>query len=174
MFTMTDLKDRKPQAGTKAQRQKLETALTQLERSLATLVQVLAGRATVGDIARRSGHDLPPASWALLEHLDSFGTLCVSDIAACHRVDVSSITPRLKSLENAGLLARSTLPSDARVSLIDITAAGKKALESVHVARREIIADALGGEIEVSQIALASDVLGHIVARLSVEHPAHK
>jgi hypothetical protein len=75
---------------------------------------VLTGRATLHDISRRSGHDLPPASWALLEHLDQRGALRVSDIAACHGVDVSSITPRLKALEQSGLVVRESLTSAAR------------------------------------------------------------
>src|SRR5688500_15001332 len=113
--------------------------LAGFERSLAAVLRLLTGRATLHDISRRSGHDLPPASWALLEHLDQRGALRVSDIAACHGVDVSSITPRLKALEQSGLVVRESLPADARVSIMSITAYGREALESVHAVRRDII-----------------------------------
>jgi DNA-binding MarR family transcriptional regulator len=142
-----------------------ETMLDHLERSLAAVLRLLADRATASDLAERCGYDLPPASWALLEHLDTHGALRVSDIAACHGVDVSSITPRLKRLEQAGLVMRRRVPSDARASLISATAKGAEALESVHAARRDILRVALAG-IDAGQVAGASDVLCRIAAQL--------
>lgn len=143
-----------------------DATLADFERSLAAVLRRLADRGTVGDVARRSGYNLPPASWALLEHLDGVGSMRVSDIAACHGVDVSSVTPRLKSLQNAGLVSRETLPTDARVSLISITAEGRQALESVHAARREILA-AVIDDTDTRRITVAAEVLAHIAARLS-------
>lgn len=141
-------------------------ALAHFERSLAAVMRLLTDRDTLGDIATRSGHDLPPASWSLLEHLDGYGPLRVSDIAACHGVDISSITPRLKSLERADLVARHTLPADARVSLIVITSAGQTALEAVHAARRDIIAQALDAA-ETPRIDDAAHVLRLIADHMS-------
>jgi DNA-binding MarR family transcriptional regulator len=129
-------------------------------------MRLLADRDTLGDIAARSGHDLPPASWSLLEYLDGYGPLRVSDIAACHGVDISSITPRLKSLERAGLVERQAMVSDARVSLIVITATGRQALEAVHAARREIIRDALD-DTAAPRIAAATEVLQCIADHMS-------
>ena len=137
-----------------------------LERALSALVRLLADRATVEDVAQRSGHDLPPASWTLLEHLDTRGALRVSHIAACHGVDISSITPRLKRLETLGLVAREREPSDARAFLISITAAGIAALESVHAARRDILAHAIS-DIDQSQLAVTAEVLTHLAHQLS-------
>lgn len=142
--------------------------LDELERSLAAVTRLLADRTTAGDLAARCGYDLPPASWALLEHLDTHGALRVSDVAACHGVDVSSVTPRLKRLENAGLVHRERLPTDARAFLISIAPDGSRALESVHAARREVLHQALEG-IDPSSVAGATDVLGRIAAQLSHE-----
>lgn len=144
------------------------STLDELERSLAAVLRLLADRATVGDVARRSGYDLPPASWSLLEHLDSRGALRVSDIAACHGVDISSVTPRLKRLETAGLVARERLPTDARAFLISITTEGVRALESVHAARRDILEQVIG-DIDAAQLAVTADVLSHIARHLSAE-----
>jgi DNA-binding MarR family transcriptional regulator len=90
----------------------------------------------------------------------------VSDIAACHGVDISSITPRLKSLERAGLVERQAMVSVARVSLIVITATGRQALEAVHAARREIIRDALD-DTAAPRIAAATEVLQCIADHMS-------
>lgn len=146
-------------------------ALDELERSLAAVLRLLADRATMGDIARRSGYDLAPASWSLLEHLDARGALRVSDIAACHGVDISSVTPRLKRLESAGLVSRGRVPADARASLISISPAGSRALESVHAARREILAQVVG-DTDTSQLSVTAEVLSRMAHRLSSESGA--
>jgi DNA-binding MarR family transcriptional regulator len=144
------------------------STLDELERSLAAVLRLLADRTTTGDIARRSGYDLPPASWGLLEHLDARGALRVSDIAACHGVDISSVTPRLKRLENAGLVSRERVPTDGRAFLINITLEGSRALESVHAARREILERTVG-ETDTLQLAVTAEVLSRIAHHLSDE-----
>lgn len=150
-----------PQTGTDA-----SAAVGELERALGVMVRLFGDRETVGDVADRAGHDLPPASWALLEYLEGYGPMRISDIAACHGVDVSSVTPRLKRLHNAGLIERKTLPADARASLISMTAQGRQALKSVHNARREFIGEAIQG-VDAGHIAVAADVLAHLAERLA-------
>ncbi len=140
--------------------------LGDLERSLAAVLRLLADRATTGDLAQRCGYDLPPASWALLEHLDAHGSLRVSDIAACHGVDVSSITPRLKRLESAGLVERGRVPTDARAFLISITSEGARALESVHAARRELLGHVLD-DADLDDLARTAAMLRRIATGLS-------
>lgn len=145
-----------------------EAVLDELERSLAAVARHLADRATASDLAERCGFELPPASWALLEHLDDHGPLRVSDIAACHGVDVSSITPRLKRLEQAGLVTRERDRIDARSFLISIAPEGTRALESVHSARREILHQALGGT-DPALVAGAATVLRRLAGHLAQE-----
>lgn len=145
-----------------------EAVLDELERSLAAVVQLLADRATASGLAQRCGFELPPASWALLGHLDGQGPLRVSDIAACHGVDVSSITPRLKRLEQAGLVTRERTPSDGRSFLIRISAEGSRALESVHAARREVLDDALVGTDSTS-VAAAATTLRRVADHLATD-----
>lgn len=143
-----------------------EAVLDDLERSLAAVLRLLADRATADALAARCGYDLPPASWTLLEHLDARGTLRVSDIAACHGVDVSSVTPRLKRLENAGLVRRGRAPSDARAFLISIAPEGALALERIHAARRELLREALAG-VDLTHLTGTTEVLDRIAAHLS-------
>ena len=95
-----------------------DDALDRLERALAAVSRALAARHTRDDLARRSGHHLPPASWTLLEFLDDLGPLRVSAVAECQGVDVSTVTPRLQALERAGLVERRTVEFDGRVSMI--------------------------------------------------------
>ncbi|MGW0578802.1 MarR family winged helix-turn-helix transcriptional regulator [Streptomyces sp. NPDC002920] len=141
-------------------------ALADFERSLAAVVRLLAERETMGDLAERCGHDLPPASWTLLEYLDAHGQLRVSELAACYGVDVSSVTPRIKTLESAGLIARTRHAGDGRVHLIEITEVGSEALHSLHAARRELLAGLLGTAITIQDMAAAGTVLAHIAHQL--------
>jgi len=143
-------------------------ALERLERGLVAVMSWLVDRDTLGRLARQSGHALPPASWALLEHLDARGSMRVSDVAACHGVHTSSIIPRLKALEHAGLIERGGDPDDARVSIIAITVTGRDALQSIHIARQETLERALDG-VEHEQVAAAADVLIAIAGRLARE-----
>ncbi|EIV92376.1 MarR family winged helix-turn-helix transcriptional regulator [Frankia sp. QA3] len=142
------------------------TALAALERALADVARILADRATVGDLARRSGFDLPAASWALLEYLDGHGPMPVSAVAACHGVDVSSVTPRIKRLERDGLISRRRDARDARVHLIHITDRGRHALDSVHAARRDLLGAAIAG-LDPTRLGIAAEVLKLIADRLS-------
>lgn len=128
--------------------------------------RLLADRATAEGVAERCGYDLPPASWALLEHLDARGPLRVSDIAACHGIDVSSVTPRLKRLESAGLVLRGRTPSDARAFLISIAPEGALALERVHAARQELLREALAGS-DLAHLTATTEILDRIAAHLS-------
>jgi DNA-binding MarR family transcriptional regulator len=132
------------------------------------MLRRLSDRGTTGDLASRSGVDLPPASWSLLEHLEARGSLRVSQIAACHGVDVSSVTPRLQRLESAGLVERQRAPGDGRVSLISLAPDGARALQRIHRARCEILRGAADG-IDDAALAVAADVLGRIGAELSAD-----
>lgn len=142
--------------------------LEDLERALSVMLRRLSDRGTAGDLAARSGVDLPPASWSLLEHLEARGSLRVSQIAACHGVDVSSVTPRLQRLENAGLVERKRAPGDGRVSIISLAPDGVRALQRIHQARCEILRGAADG-IDDAALAAAADVLGRIGAELSAD-----
>jgi DNA-binding MarR family transcriptional regulator len=155
-----------PPSRGRARRAPASGAVERLERSLATVARGLADLDRLGEIAARSGHHLPPASWALLEYLDADGPLRVSQIAACHGVDISSITPRLKALEGDGLVERHADERDGRVSMIHISSAGRAALRAVHAARRDLIAASLG-EADDASIDAAAAVLESLAARIS-------
>jgi DNA-binding MarR family transcriptional regulator len=145
--------------------------LERLERALVSLLGWLNDRQTLGDLAERSGHDLAPASWALLEYLDARGAMRVSDIAACHGVHTSSITPRLQRLEQDGLITRSADPVDARVSIIAIAAAGRAALQGIHAARQQALAEALGS-CDDGGLQRAAELLTALAERLSPDRLA--
>jgi DNA-binding MarR family transcriptional regulator len=136
-----------------------------LERSMAALLRSLGGRSVTALVAERSGSALPAASILLLEHLDAAGTQRVSQIAKCQKVGVPAITPRLKDLESAGLIRRSSDPKDARASLISLAPAGRAALRRIRSARCEILSAAVGS-LDADSLATAADALARIASAL--------
>lgn len=135
------------------------------ERALWQLVTRFGHRSITARTAHSSGHAMPATCWALLEHLDAAGPMRVGDIAARHGVDASSITPRLKTLEAEGLVERHRDPGDRRVSVIDIGAEGREALESVHRARVELFSRALRPE-DIEGLPALTDILDRITSHL--------
>ena len=59
-----------------------------------------------------------------LEAIDRWGPLTVNDVAARLALDKSSASRIVSSLETAGLVRRSALPSDGRVAQLDATREG--------------------------------------------------
>lgn len=125
----------------------------------------------MAETARSTGRALPPGSWALLEHLSQQGPARVSDLAACQGVEVSSMTPRLQALEVEGLIERSRDASDGRVSVIAIGGPGREALQRMHAARVEAIADALGPQ-DRERLGQLIPILERVSQSLQVPPPA--
>ena len=122
------------------------SSIDRFEHVLSNLLIRFGHRALVAETGRRIGRALPPASWALLDQLNDGGPMRVSALAACHGVDVSSVTPRLQALEAEGLIERSRDASDGRVSMIAIGAQGRAALGRMHAARAAVISESLDAE----------------------------
>lgn len=89
----------------------------------------------------------------------------VSDVAACHGVDVSSVTPRLKTLGDAGLVSRRGADHDRRVAIITLTDEGRRALDDVHAARAELLRRALEAVGE-QHLSAATEVFSRIPGHL--------
>jgi DNA-binding MarR family transcriptional regulator len=131
--------------------------LDALERAVGALLRSLGGR--------RSGSILPAASVTLLDHLDYSGTQRVSQLAACQKIGIPAITPRLKDLQAAGLIRRGVDPSDARVSLISLSPKGRATIARIRSARCQLIADAVA-DLDRDSLATAADALSRIAEAL--------
>jgi DNA-binding MarR family transcriptional regulator len=68
--------------------------------------------------------------YLLLRQLDEFGPARVKELAEAFKLDISTLSRQAAALENKQLISRSSDPSDGRVSLFDITARGKRMLQS--------------------------------------------
>jgi DNA-binding MarR family transcriptional regulator len=93
-------------------------------------------------------------SYTILRHAaDGPGRL--SDLAAALQVDISTASRQVRSLEDAGLLVRSSHPSDGRASVLELTDAGRDALDGARAAWRRVVEEILSGWTIADRRALA-------------------
>lgn len=102
------------------------------------------------------------AGLAVLHEARLLGTFRPSDLAAQMRLDVSTISRHLHSLEQQGMVQRSADPDDARAQRISITARGAEVINCMMEHRAEMIGDAVAHWSKVDR-----DALGRLLRRLS-------
>jgi DNA-binding MarR family transcriptional regulator len=83
------------------------------------------------------------AGLAVLHETRRLGTVRPSDLAAQMHLDLSTISRHLRSLEQQGMVQRSTDPHDARALRISITARGADVLIRLTNHRAAMIRDAI-------------------------------
>ncbi|QEN13662.1 MarR family winged helix-turn-helix transcriptional regulator [Mycolicibacterium sp. ELW1] len=82
---------------------------------------------------------LPWAQARLLSTIDDQGEARISDLAELDHCSQPTMTTQVRRLEDAGLVARTTDPDDARAVRIRITPAGKTMLTQVRADRAAVI-----------------------------------
>jgi DNA-binding MarR family transcriptional regulator len=106
-------------------------------------------RYSLGQILRRLRveHTFPLGHGAVLGRLDREGPQSVSDLAAGARMRPQSMAQTVKELEERGLVARRPDPDDGRRAFVELTAAGRTALEADRARRDGWLAGALEREL---------------------------
>jgi DNA-binding MarR family transcriptional regulator len=136
-----------------------------LDRSANDLLELvsLAIRAVSGN------RDLSLTAVATLNLLSRQGPQRITTLAADEGVSQPSMTQLVQRLEQRGLVARGSDPSDGRVALVKLTAQGKQALAARRKRNAELIAELLADvpqpDVDAFGAALES-VLPVIRARL--------
>jgi DNA-binding MarR family transcriptional regulator len=89
-------------------------------------------RVALGQLMRRlrAEHRFPLSHGAVLGRLDRAGPCSVSDLAAAERVRPQSMAQTVAELEADQLVARRPDPADRRRALVELTEAGRDALEA--------------------------------------------
>jgi DNA-binding MarR family transcriptional regulator len=100
------------------------------------------------------GEPVDRAGLAVLHELHRLGTVRPSELAAQMRLDLSTISRHLRSLERQGMVQRSADPDDARAQRISITARGGDILTRLLNRRAATIRDAIAHWRETDRHAL--------------------
>lgn len=88
---------------------------------------------------RAPGEDLDFSTFVLLKTVAHFEPLRLSALAAELNLDASTVSRHVRSLEDRGLLARTTDPDDGRAFRVALSDAGTACIDAAGARRRELI-----------------------------------
>jgi DNA-binding MarR family transcriptional regulator len=113
---------------------------------------------------------LPAAQARLLATIDAHGEARIGDLAAVDHCSQPTMTTQVRRLEEAGLVARTIDPGDARAVRIRITAEGMRTLNAVRADRAAAIEPqlALLEPAERQVLADAVEVLRRLLENAAV------
>jgi DNA-binding MarR family transcriptional regulator len=92
---------------------------------------------------RLPGEDLDFSLIPLLKALAHRGELRLTDLAGVLDLDASTVSRHVRTLEERGLVARTTDPDDGRATRLALTDEGRERLEAGASRRRALIAELL-------------------------------
>lgn len=115
--------------------------------------------------SQRTRLPLPWAQARLLSTIEDCGPARISDLAALDHCSQPTMTTQVRRLEDAGMVARTTDPNDARAVLIAITPRGVRTLAEARATRAAVI-DPLLARLDPGQrdtLAQAVEVLRDVL-----------
>ena len=118
----------------------MDTANKQIEQQITVLlrrVQRIHLSTAVGDV------DLERSAYGIMCKLADQGPQRLGALATAFGLDPSTITRQVQALEEIGLAARRTDPSDRRASILDLTPIGRGVLDQTREHRRSRLQQAL-------------------------------
>lgn len=92
---------------------------------------------------RLPGEELEFSLIALLKALAHRGALRLTDLAGVLDLDASTVSRHVRTLEERGLVARTTDPDDGRATRLALTDEGRERLEAGAARRRALVAELL-------------------------------
>ncbi|MCX2934014.1 MarR family transcriptional regulator [Mycobacterium sp. CVI_P3] len=122
-----------------------DDSLDSISRSMAQVVRLTSSRSLFSRQAAAAGVALTQPSYALLRGLIDGGPLSMGALARGAHMDVGMATRQVTALVDAGLVTREPDPSDARVSRVAVTRAGRRVAGRLQDARRSHLRRALSG-----------------------------
>lgn len=115
-------------------------------------------RSSYAGAATSSQLSVTPSQLTVLATIHRHGRLTVGQIAEREHVQPPSASKIVAALERAGLVARTTDPTDRRYQPIETTAAGKAYLDQVRTAGRTFVASRLG-ELDAADVDAIAQAL---------------
>ncbi|MFF2727755.1 MarR family winged helix-turn-helix transcriptional regulator [Streptomyces sp. NPDC058008] len=127
-------------------------------------------RTAMGELTRRVKHEdrIPLTQVAVLGALDRNGAMTTSDLAVDQRVRPQSMARAVGLLMEQDLITRRAHPTDGRKSLVELSDAGRAALEEERGRRAGWLARAIESELtdeERALLARSAAMLKRLAAR---------
>lgn len=150
----------KPNAAT----DRRQVAVRSLEHEIGTLLRRI--RRGLTERATEVHPDLNATSYMLLTTLTELGARRAADLAELFALDKGSVSRLVHQLLELGLIERSPDPADGRASILSVTDAAVRRLDTVRNHRREHFDDRLDGW-DPQEIEDLADRLGRFNLALS-------
>ncbi|WP_298750047.1 MarR family winged helix-turn-helix transcriptional regulator [uncultured Serinicoccus sp.] len=128
--------------------------------------------AAMGRFLREREGDLAPTDVAVLVRLAGQQCTRSRDLAQAEGLDPSTMSRRLASLAERGLVERHPDPADRRAQVLGLTEAGLAALTQERARRVELVTDTLADWPEGEKAQLA-DLLGRLADSLESARGTH-
>jgi DNA-binding MarR family transcriptional regulator len=118
-------------------------------------------------LRQTSDSDLSPTQSAVLATLANHGPVTLGELAELERVASPTITKVTGILQERGLVAKVTDPTDRRFVRVELTAEGHAVVDRSRARKTAWLARQLQdlSPAEVEQLAAATEVLEHLTAR---------
>ena len=115
-------------------------ALARLETELAMLTRTLEGMSRRSTLYR----ELDRSSYVLARTLANEAPVSINGLAELVGLDATTVTRQVATMETEGLVRRKRHPQDRRVSLVELTALGRRRMDAVRSARESRITELVG------------------------------
>jgi DNA-binding MarR family transcriptional regulator len=127
----------------------------------------LAVTRTARRLRQEAGGDLTPSLTAALGTIDVHGPLTPSELAERERVQRPTATRLIARLAEAGLVTRTSDPSDGRVSLVSMTSEGRTLMRRLRTAKTAYLAKRLRDldAEEIETLDRAAEILERLLER---------
>lgn len=134
-------------------------------------------RTAMGKLSRRVKREdlIPVGQVAVLGVLDRDGAMTTSDLATDQRVRPQSMARAVGLLLDQGLVTRRAHPTDGRKSLVELSDAGRAALEAERGRRAGWLAQAIEGELSEEErrvLARSAALMERLAGRQSLSGPS--
>lgn len=94
-------------------------------------------------LGARVGYTLEGPYYSTLSRLGLIDQCTVTELAEMLGLELSTVSRRVKALEDRGLVQRETSPTDRRTSLLRLTPEGRRLFDALSASWREMLAEVL-------------------------------
>jgi DNA-binding MarR family transcriptional regulator len=96
-------------------------------------------------LGARVGHRLEGPAYGTLSRLGLVEQCTMTELAALLGLEISTVSRRVKALEDRGLVVRDTDPADRRTAVLRLTPQGRELFEKLSASWRDMLAEVLDG-----------------------------
>jgi DNA-binding MarR family transcriptional regulator len=96
-------------------------------------------------LGARVGHRLEGPAYGTLSRLGLVEQCTMTELSVQHSIEISTVSRRVKALEDRGLVARDVNPTDRRTAVLRLTPEGRALFEKLSASWRGMLAEVLEG-----------------------------